>query len=193
MDQWIAESSAVILTSPHFSREMVAEAVARSSKSVRIIYTPPIEGVQTLMQVLSVLYFEASRLSFAQKKPLLDITVIIPALAGAKALAKAAAASQIVFGEGPFEAQDGLKAFLSISTKHFVDGERISLSNPSVKDMETVGLYPNTVIGGTFDHLHAGHKILLTVSAALASRRLIVGVTGSVFLSYSFLSFVLAF
>ena len=34
-----------------------------------------------------------------------------------------------------------------------------------------------TALGGTFDHLHDGHKILLTVSAFLTSERLIVGVT----------------
>jgi len=34
------------------------------------------------------------------------------------------------------------------------------------------------VVGGTFDHLHAGHKVLLTVAAALATRKLVVGVSG---------------
>jgi pantetheine-phosphate adenylyltransferase len=32
-------------------------------------------------------------------------------------------------------------------------------------------------LGGTFDHLHAGHKILLTTGAMLCSEKLIVGVT----------------
>ncbi|KAL3233382.1 hypothetical protein RNJ44_03422 [Nakaseomyces bracarensis] len=34
-----------------------------------------------------------------------------------------------------------------------------------------------TALGGTFDHLHDGHKILLSVAAFLTSKRLIVGVT----------------
>lgn len=33
-------------------------------------------------------------------------------------------------------------------------------------------------LGGTFDHLHSGHKILLTMACWLAQRRTIVGVTG---------------
>lgn len=37
---------------------------------------------------------------------------------------------------------------------------------------------PISAVGGTFDHLHDGHKILLIVSAFLTSKRLIVGVTG---------------
>lgn len=46
------------------------------------------------------------------------------------------------------------------------------------------GLVPSTVydivaLGGTFDHLHSGHRILLTMAAWLASERLIVGITGA--------------
>lgn len=32
-------------------------------------------------------------------------------------------------------------------------------------------------LGGTFDHLHVGHKILLSIACLLASRRIVVGVT----------------
>lgn len=38
--------------------------------------------------------------------------------------------------------------------------------------------YPVSALGGTFDHLHAGHKILLTMAASITARKLIVGVTG---------------
>lgn len=34
-------------------------------------------------------------------------------------------------------------------------------------------------IGGTFDHLHAGHKVLLSMAAWIAEEKLIVGVTGA--------------
>lgn len=37
--------------------------------------------------------------------------------------------------------------------------------------------YKVTALGGTFDHIHDGHKILLSVAAFLTSSRLIVGVT----------------
>lgn len=37
-------------------------------------------------------------------------------------------------------------------------------------------------VGGTFDHLHDGHKILLTMSAFFAKRELIVGITGEALL-----------
>ena len=38
--------------------------------------------------------------------------------------------------------------------------------------------YPVTALGGTFDHLHAGHKILLSMAAYITSQKLIVGITG---------------
>jgi hypothetical protein len=38
--------------------------------------------------------------------------------------------------------------------------------------------FPVTAMGGTFDHLHAGHKILLSMSAWITSEKLIVGMTG---------------
>ncbi|KAL4254050.1 hypothetical protein ABKN59_002486 [Abortiporus biennis] len=36
---------------------------------------------------------------------------------------------------------------------------------------------PVVALGGTFDHLHAGHKILLSMAAWIASEKLIVGMT----------------
>lgn len=38
--------------------------------------------------------------------------------------------------------------------------------------------YSVVALGGTFDHLHAGHKILLTLAAWLTRDKLIVGITG---------------
>ncbi|KAH7926632.1 Nucleotidylyl transferase [Leucogyrophana mollusca] len=38
--------------------------------------------------------------------------------------------------------------------------------------------YPVVALGGTFDHLHAGHKILLSMAAWICSEKVIVGVTG---------------
>ncbi|KAG5638964.1 hypothetical protein H0H81_008184 [Sphagnurus paluster] len=41
---------------------------------------------------------------------------------------------------------------------------------------------PVVALGGTFDHLHAGHKILLSMSAWICSEKIIVGVTDDVLL-----------
>ena len=51
---------------------------------------------------------------------------------------------------------------------------------PSLIASNLPPFYPVTVIGGTFDHLHAGHKILLSMSAYITSQKLIIGITGIV-------------
>ncbi|PWN40608.1 WD40 repeat-like protein [Ceraceosorus guamensis] len=49
--------------------------------------------------------------------------------------------------------------------------------------LHTFPQYRNVAMGGTFDHLHVGHKILLSIAALLSRDRLIVGITGDSMLS----------
>ncbi|KAJ1309521.1 hypothetical protein OPQ81_006295 [Rhizoctonia solani] len=44
-------------------------------------------------------------------------------------------------------------------------------------------IYPVSVLGGTFDYLHPGHKILLSMAAWITTSKLIVGVTDDALLS----------
>jgi phosphopantetheine adenylyltransferase len=57
------------------------------------------------------------------------------------------------------------------------------IPSSSLKD----GKYPVVALGGTFDHLHAGHKILLSMAVWITGRKLIVGISGMSppFLSYT--------
>ncbi len=43
--------------------------------------------------------------------------------------------------------------------------------------------YKNTVIGGTFDHLHEGHKILLSSCALLTTNKIVIGLSSGVLLA----------
>ena len=45
--------------------------------------------------------------------------------------------------------------------------------------------YPVVALGGTFDHLHPGHKILLSMSAWIAHEKIIVGVTGTCLVNFT--------
>lgn len=44
------------------------------------------------------------------------------------------------------------------------------------------GIYDTIALGGTFDHLHAGHKVLLTLAAYISRKKVVIGVTGEIFL-----------
>lgn len=53
---------------------------------------------------------------------------------------------------------------------------KFSSSSQSLLD-ESEMRYNSVVLGGTFDRLHVGHKILLSEAALRAHKRLVVGVT----------------
>lgn len=44
-------------------------------------------------------------------------------------------------------------------------------------ETDNIETYENVVLGGTFDRLHVGHKILLTQAVLRATKRVVVGVT----------------
>lgn len=52
----------------------------------------------------------------------------------------------------------------------------LKLKSESLLD-ESDRKYNSVVLGGTFDRLHVGHKILLSEAALRAQKRLVVGVT----------------
>lgn len=49
-------------------------------------------------------------------------------------------------------------------------------------------LFSNTAVGGTFDRLHAGHRILLATTALVTTEMVFVGVTSRLLLVLSHLS-----
>ncbi|KAK9246830.1 hypothetical protein V1506DRAFT_487005 [Lipomyces tetrasporus] len=77
-------------------------------------------------------------------------------------------------GDTEVEAPDLGEAGLVVDSTDEDDG--------GVEDKGEEGQYSVVALGGTFDHLHDGHKILLTMAGFLAGESLIIGITGEALL-----------
>jgi phosphopantetheine adenylyltransferase len=74
--------------------------------------------------------------------------------------------------------QAGLNTLQYISLNASADPVKIQPYNLHKDWLE----YPETVLGGTFDRLHNGHKIMLTIAVLVTIRRIEIGVTGDALL-----------
>lgn len=63
------------------------------------------------------------------------------------------------------------------NTQADVEPTVIHLAGDEASGKKLTDLYPCVVLGGTFDRLHDGHRLLLRAATSAASRRVVVGVT----------------
>jgi hypothetical protein len=73
------------------------------------------------------------------------------------------------------------------AVEFFIDAPGLDSNPPYRKDING---YSSTAVGGTFDYLHAGHKMLLSMAALLSNSHVTVGVTGRFFFARHFTCFM---
>jgi pantetheine-phosphate adenylyltransferase len=156
-----------------------------NSQDVLQLSTDPVQSFREVQGFLGHLYVAASLVAFAQDRPLMDVEIVFADYCGYEPLAltefdacfyphgqeapKTSLNLVPLSASSPQDVSDSLelhKNWLGSPDDHLI----------KVRP-EVVPIYRHTVIGGTFDHLHSGHRILLSMAAWLAEESLTVGVT----------------
>ncbi|THH30359.1 hypothetical protein EUX98_g3817 [Antrodiella citrinella] len=173
----------IVLVSPLF--EAPSEGSSRG-----VSHTERWDGVQRL---LTYVYVQATKVAQELGRVLMDIDVllyaeseIVPAFIGTDA--------RYIFRVSQSGKKDGLQNIPTSIADRSADTIWVEPSSYHAPSHSTTdphptttplhptesglpAFFPVTALGGTFDHLHAGHKILLSMAAWITSTKLIVGVT----------------
>ncbi|KAG8862021.1 hypothetical protein FRB96_002464 [Tulasnella sp. 330] len=179
------------LYDPSYLKDAVVEATNRTSARLRILVVSQLfsseDGIQpahywnAVQAFLTFIYAEATKVAHAANNILMDVEVILrdpehisapTGHAGIKwdrvLAVKSEHRSPIIFDSLRFTVPP---AFITLSPHNLSK----NISHPIPVHRSTT--YPVVALGGTFDHLHPGHKILLSMSAWIASSKVVIGVT----------------
>ncbi|CCM06878.1 uncharacterized protein FIBRA_09186 [Fibroporia radiculosa] len=191
---------------PLFLSAAIATATRNSTDSLRIVlyshffndlHNPPPDEVDNtgpvshteywdeVQRLLTYVYVQATQVAQDTGRVLMDIDVLLKGSQGHPPEDFVRDTQRIYLVPHPHPAPPHLA-----SIQHRPDvvllppSEHTRLSHvpPHSSRTRLPPLYPVVAMGGTFDHLHAGHKILLSMAAWIASERLIVGITDDVLL-----------
>ncbi|KAF8800201.1 hypothetical protein BYT27DRAFT_7342557 [Phlegmacium glaucopus] len=192
------------LSVPYFLTQVIAGATIHTrNRLVIVLFSrhfnvrpafpstfPEIQGLShtkswdPVQRILTFTYVQATKVAWEANKIEMQVDVLLKGLNEdlEQDLGKD---MDIVFRVGGDSIAVPLPESISFLRQSYLPaGER----NPEEQTMTTEGtpsptasslppFYPVSVIGGTFDHLHAGHKILLSMAAYITSQKLIVGIT----------------
>ncbi|CAG8450355.1 12658_t:CDS:2 [Acaulospora morrowiae] len=187
-------------------RELVELAVKNSSKRL-VIYVSckdigfyektPLKCWNEVHNLLSAFYVSGTRMSYELSRPFLEIDVIFEDWCGYSAELEKEWNLEVLFGNDlertvleKFNENRKAAGLVELPI-HIMDtitsppsqiGLNFQNSIDKKLDDDKPQIFQKVAVGGTFDHLHVGHKILLTMSAWTSTNKLICGVTGDVML-----------
>ncbi|KAG6812103.1 hypothetical protein H0H92_004403 [Tricholoma furcatifolium] len=199
------------LNSPHFLSPVIAAAASTTRTHLTIVlfsrhFNDPrptssntfrgvsrTESFEDVCRFLTYVYVQATSVAQSLDKVLMEIDVLLLGLDGdvPSTLGKGV---DIVFRVAGDSIPIPLPAHLSSLRQSYLTAanhDSIELPSPSSPSSPTTipsnlrrpARLPVVAIGGTFDHLHAGHKILLSMASWITSEKIIVGVTDDALLT----------
>ncbi|KAF8163604.1 hypothetical protein B0H34DRAFT_787823 [Crassisporium funariophilum] len=151
---------------------------------------PEIQGLShtkswdAVQRILTFAYVQATKAAWEGGKVLMEVDVLLKGL-NEDLDAHLGTGMDIVFRISGDSIAVPLPSNISfLRTAYLPPGERnpdsqtlTAEGTPSPTISQLPPFYPVTALGGTFDHLHAGHKILLSMGAYITGEKLIVGIT----------------
>ncbi|KAJ7063422.1 hypothetical protein C8F01DRAFT_1250969 [Mycena amicta] len=159
---------------PVFLSSPIAHAAQHAQNRLTIILVSASFDISwhSIQQLLTFAYIQATKVAQDMNRILMQIDVLLHT--PNTPLPDSVAHPEIVFRVQGDSVELPLE-FNSITQEILARGS--SLADPTPTESACISRFPVVALGGTFDHLHAGHKILLSMGAWLASQKLIVGVT----------------
>ncbi|KAI0062321.1 Nucleotidylyl transferase [Artomyces pyxidatus] len=167
------------------------ESTGSNASGPRVSHTASWDDLQRL---LTYVYVQATKVAQDMDKILLDIDVLLKGYDEDLTPDVGDSMDIVLRIEGdsipvplPQSIAD-VRTYWYMPGEHSADSSVTSSLSPSPapgdedEDAEP-STYPVVAMGGTFDHLHAGHKILLSMAAWITEEKIIVGVTDDALLA----------
>ncbi|PPQ63253.1 hypothetical protein CVT24_006778 [Panaeolus cyanescens] len=180
------------LSVPHFLTSAIIQATKASSNKLVILLISPYfseEASHTrhwhaVQRILTFTYVQATKVAYDNNNVLMHLDVLLKA--------KNEVLPQHLYSQfNHYYSITGdtlpehITVHLSQSNHTTIPPQHDSHPVPDTPPQPITDLpstYPVVALGGTFDHLHSGHKILLSMAAYITNRKLIVGITDDVLL-----------
>ncbi|KIM65345.1 hypothetical protein SCLCIDRAFT_1212514 [Scleroderma citrinum Foug A] len=188
------------LDTPHYLSPAIGHAAAATTDSLVVILLSPLFDLQVpvppisrterwddIQRILAHVYVQATKVAQDNGRILMDVNVLLRGCEQPLRADLATEAEMCFLVEGENNIPSLPLSIRNLPQTTLPTGDRVStpLSTNALENHEqdiTPRLYPVVALGGTFDHLHAGHKILLSMAAWITEKKLIVGLTDEVLL-----------
>ncbi|KAJ3822075.1 hypothetical protein EV361DRAFT_793415 [Lentinula raphanica] len=182
------------LSTPHFLAPAIVSAATAASSRLRIVLFSRLFDVDAIshthnwdnvQRLLTYVYVQATKTAQDMDNPLLQVDVLLKGMSGQEILPEnIGEGCEVIYRlSGDVIAAALPPSLLEVSHRYITTTIDEGRHTPEAsEDADMPPLFPVVALGGTFDHLHAGHKILLSMAAWIASQKVIVGVTDSTLL-----------